>query len=117
MSAAERLQEPAQRRPKPLRHNEHVIAIVKVVADRFGVPSGDVLSDCRTPTVVRARDIAVHVAMARYRYSQSEIGGFLGKTRHGIIDSCRRARKLLEEFPAIREFASELITRKEIGTP
>jgi chromosomal replication initiator protein len=96
-----------QRRP-PLRE------IAAVVAKQFGLRLGDLRGPSRRRSLVTARDLAIYLARTLGGESFVEIGRFFGGRDHTtILHGYQKITELLDNDPALRRMADELLRRWE----
>ncbi len=84
--------------------------IQKTVADYFKVRMGDLLSERRSRSVARPRQIAMALAKELTAHSLPEIGSAFGGRDHTtVLHACKRVKQLQESEPRVREDYSNLL--------
>ena len=84
--------------------------IQKTVADYFKVRMSDLLSERRSRSVARPRQIAMALAKELTAHSLPEIGGAFGGRDHTtVMHACKRVKELQEGEPRVREDYSNLL--------
>jgi chromosomal replication initiator protein len=84
--------------------------IQKTVADYFKVRMSDLLSERRSRSVARPRQIAMALAKELTAHSLPEIGSnFGGRDHTTVLHACRRIKELQESEPRIQEDYSNLL--------
>jgi chromosomal replication initiator protein len=83
--------------------------IQKTVADYYKVRMADLLSNCRSRSVVRPRQVAMALAKELTRRSLPEIGdAFGGRDHTTVLHACRRIKELRDSGDRVREDYSNL---------
>jgi chromosomal replication initiator protein len=84
--------------------------IQKTVADYFKVRMSELLSERRSRSVARPRQIAMALAKELTAHSLPEIGaGFGGRDHTTVLHACKRIKELQESEPRVREDYSNLL--------
>ena len=84
--------------------------IQKTVADYFKVRMSELLSDRRSRSLARPRQIAMALAKELTQHSLPEIGeAFGGRDHTTVLHACKRVKALQESEPRIREDYSNLL--------
>jgi chromosomal replication initiator protein len=84
--------------------------IQKTVADYFKVRLSDLLSDSRTRTLARPRQVAMALAKELTAHSLMEIGNAFGGRDHTtVLHACKRVKELQESEPRAKEDYSNLM--------
>ncbi len=84
--------------------------IQKVVAEYFKIRVADVLSQRRSRSVARPRQIAMSLAKELTRHSLPEIGdAFGGRDHTTVLHACRRIQELKESDTRVREDYQNLL--------
>jgi chromosomal replication initiator protein len=84
--------------------------IQKTVADYFKLRMNDLLSQRRSRSVARPRQIAMALAKELTQHSLPEIGAAFGGRDHTtVLHACKRVRELLESDTQMREDHSNLL--------
>ena len=84
--------------------------IQKVVADYYNVRIGDLLSDRRSRSVARPRQVAMALAKELTSHSLPEIGqAFGGRDHTTVLHACRRIKALRDEEQRVGEDWSHLL--------
>jgi chromosomal replication initiator protein len=84
--------------------------IQKTVADYFKLRMSDLLSDRRSRSLARPRQIAMALAKELTQHSLPEIGeAFGGRDHTTVLHACKRVRELQESESRIREDYSNLL--------
>ena len=84
--------------------------IQKTVADYFNVRVGELLSERRSRSVARPRQMAMALAKELTSHSLPEIGqAFGGRDHTTVLHACRRIRALRDEDQRISEDWSHLL--------
>ncbi|MET0280507.1 MAG: chromosomal replication initiator protein DnaA [Steroidobacteraceae bacterium] len=84
--------------------------IQKTVADYFKVRLSDLLSDSRTRSLARPRQIAMALAKELTAHSLMEIGNAFGGRDHTtVLHACKRVKELQESEPRAKEDYSNLM--------
>jgi chromosomal replication initiator protein len=84
--------------------------IQKTVADYFKVRMSELLSERRSRSVARPRQIAMALAKELTAHSLPEIGSAFGGRDHTtVMHACKRVKELQESEPRVREDYSNLL--------
>jgi chromosomal replication initiator protein len=84
--------------------------IQKTVADYYKLPLRDLLSQRRSRSVARPRQVAMTLAKELTQHSLPEIGdAFGGRDHTTVLHACRRIKELQESDPRMREDYSNLL--------
>jgi chromosomal replication initiator protein len=84
--------------------------IQKTVADYYKLRVSDLVSERRSRSIARPRQIAMALAKELTSHSLPEIGaGFGGRDHTTVIHACKRVRELRESDPRVREDYSNLL--------
>jgi chromosomal replication initiator protein len=84
--------------------------IQKTVADYFKVRMSELLSERRSRSLARPRQIAMALAKELTAHSLPEIGGAFGGRDHTtVMHACKRVKELQESEPRVREDYSILL--------
>jgi chromosomal replication initiator protein len=84
--------------------------IQKTVAEYFKIRSSDLLSQRRSRSVARPRQIAMSLAKELTRHSLPEIGdAFGGRDHTTVLHACRRIHDLRESDTRVREDYQNLL--------
>jgi chromosomal replication initiator protein len=84
--------------------------IQKTVADYFKLRVSDLLSERRSRSVARPRQVAMALAKELTAHSLPEIGqAFGGRDHTTVLHACKRVKELIEGDPRMREDYSNLL--------
>lgn len=89
-------------------------AIISATAEVSGLPAALLLSERRSTALVRARQIAMHVAKERCPHASLPVIGRLFRRDHTtVLHACRVVAERLETDPETRDLRDRIVARLE----
>jgi len=70
--------------------------IVKVVADHFRVPAGEVLGKKRYASLVLCRSVCMYLVRQKFKYSLPEIGKAFDRDHTSVLQALRKIEQRME---------------------
>ena len=96
----------------------HPDKILVLAAKRFGVTASAIKGRSRTPNVVGARRVVIHLLKQLSRLSYPEIGAFLGNRSHStIINGHQTLLQTLKSDSGLQNVLHDMMTALGIETP